>query len=408
MSSNIKLPIYMDYASTTPVDPRVAKKISDHLTLDGNFGNPASRSHKFGWQAEEAVEEARSHVANLVNCDPREIVWTSGATEADNLAIKGIANFYQKNGKHIITSKIEHKAVLDPCRQLERDGFEVTYLEPNEGGLITAKAISNAIREDTILISIMHINNELGTINDLDSIGTLAREKGIFFHVDAAQSTGKVAIDLTSLPVDLMSFSAHKTYGPKGIGALFVRRKPRVRIEAQIHGGGHERGMRSGTLATHQIVGMGEAFRIAKEEMDADTKRVEALHKRFFESVSNIEEVYVNGDPDNKVSNILNISFAYVEGESLIMALKDIAVSSGSACTSASLEPSYVLRALGRKDELASSSIRFSFGRFTTDQEVDYTVSLINHAVERLRELSPLWEMYLDGIDLDTVDWQTH
>ena len=408
MSSNIKLPIYMDYASTTPVDPRVAKKISDHLTLDGNFGNPASRSHKFGWQAEEAVEEARSHVANLVNCDPSEIVWTSGATEADNLAIKGIANFYQKNGKHIITSKIEHKAVLDPCRQLERDGFEVTYLEPNEGGLITAEAISNAIREDTILISIMHINNELGTINDLDSIGTLAREKGIFFHVDAAQSTGKVAIDLTALPVDLMSFSAHKTYGPKGIGALFVRRKPRVRIEAQIHGGGHERGMRSGTLATHQIVGMGEAFRIAKEEMDADTKRVEALHKRFFESVSNIEEVYVNGDPDNKVSNILNISFAYVEGESLIMALKDIAVSSGSACTSASLEPSYVLRALGRKDELASSSIRFSFGRFTTDQEVDYTVSLINHAVERLRELSPLWEMYLDGIDLDTVDWQTH
>ena len=408
MSDEIKLPIYMDYASTTPVDPRVAKKISDHLTLDGNFGNPASRSHKFGWQAEEAVEEARSHVANLVNCDPREIVWTSGATEADNLAIKGIANFYQKNGRHIITSKIEHKAVLDPCRQLERDGFEVTYLEPNEGGLITAEAISNAIREDTILISIMHINNELGTINDLDSIGTLAREKGIFFHVDAAQSTGKVAIDLTSLPVDLMSFSAHKTYGPKGIGALFVRRKPRVRIEAQIHGGGHERGMRSGTLATHQIVGMGEAFRIAKEEIDADTKRVEALHKRFFESVSNIEEVYVNGDPDNKVSNILNISFAYVEGESLIMALKDIAVSSGSACTSASLEPSYVLRALGRKDELASSSIRFSFGRFTTDQEVDYTVSLINHAVERLRELSPLWEMYLDGIDLDTVDWQTH
>ena len=408
MSSNIKLPIYMDYASTTPVDPRVAKKISDHLTLDGNFGNPASRSHKFGWQAEEAVEEARSHVANLVNCDPREIVWTSGATEADNLAIKGIANFYQKNGKHIITSKIEHKAVLDPCRQLERDGFEVTYLEPNEGGLITAEAISSAIREDTILISIMHINNELGTINDLDSIGTLARKKGIFFHVDAAQSTGKVAIDLTALPVDLMSFSAHKTYGPKGIGALFVRRKPRVRIEAQIHGGGHERGMRSGTLATHQIVGMGEAFRIAKEEMNADTKRVEALHKRFFESVSNIEEVYVNGDPENKVSNILNISFAYVEGESLIMALKDIAVSSGSACTSASLEPSYVLRALGRKDELASISIRFSFGRFTTDQEVDYTVSLINHAVERLRELSPLWEMYLDGIDLDTVDWQTH
>ena len=408
MSTKVTLPIYMDYASTTPVDPRVAKKICDHLTLDGNFGNPASRSHKFGWKAEESVEEARSHVANLVGCDPREIVWTSGATEADNLAIKGIANFYQSKGKHIITSKIEHKAVLDPCRQLERDGFEVTYLEPNEGGLITDKAILNAIREDTILISIMHINNELGTINDLESIGKIAREKGIFFHVDAAQSTGKVPIDLTTLPVDLMSFSAHKTYGPKGVGALFVRRKPRVRIEAQIHGGGHERGMRSGTLATHQIVGMGEAFRIAKEEMDKDIKKVQSLHNKFYDSVSKIEEIYVNGDMNNKVSNILNISFAYVEGESLIMALKDIAVSSGSACTSASLEPSYVLRALGRKDELASSSIRFSFGRFTTEEDVDYTLSLINHAVDRLRELSPLWEMYLDGVDLDTVEWQTH
>ncbi len=408
MRTKVTLPIYMDYASTTPVDPRVAKKISDHLTLDGNFGNPASRSHKFGWKAEESVEEARSHVANLVGCDPREIVWTSGATEADNLAIKGIANFYQSKGKHIITSKIEHKAVLDPCRQLERDGFEVTYLEPNEGGLITDQAILNAIREDTILISIMHINNELGTINDLESIGKIAREKGIFFHVDAAQSTGKVPIDLTTLPVDLMSFSAHKTYGPKGVGALFVRRKPRVRIEAQIHGGGHERGMRSGTLATHQIVGMGEAFRIAKEEMDKDIKKVQSLHNKFYDSVSKIEEIYVNGDMNNKVSNILNISFAYVEGESLIMALKDIAVSSGSACTSASLEPSYVLRALGRKDELASSSIRFSFGRFTTEEDVDYTLSLINHAVDRLRELSPLWEMYLDGVDLDTVEWQTH
>jgi len=408
MSTKVTLPIYMDYASTTPVDPRVAKKISDHLTLDGNFGNPASRSHKFGWKAEESVEEARSHVANLVGCDPREIVWTSGATEADNLAIKGIANFYQSKGKHIITSKIEHKAVLDPCRQLERDGFEVTYLEPNEGGLITDEAILDAIREDTILVSIMHINNELGTINDLESIGKITREKGIFFHVDAAQSTGKIPIDLSTLPVDLMSFSAHKTYGPKGVGALFVRRKPRVRIEAQIHGGGHERGMRSGTLATHQIVGMGEAFRIAKEEMDQDVKKIQSLHKKFYDSVSKIEEIYVNGDMNNKVSNILNISFAYVEGESLIMALKDIAVSSGSACTSASLEPSYVLRALGRKDELASSSIRFSFGRFTTEEDVDYTLSLINHAVDRLRELSPLWEMYLDGIDLDTVEWQTH
>ena len=400
--------IYLDYASTTPVDPRVASKMMEFLTPEGEFGNPASRSHRFGWKADEAVEEARSHVANLVNCDPREIVWTSGATEADNLAIKGVARFYKSKGNHIITSKIEHKAVLDPCRQLEREGFEVTYLDPDEGGIISPEAVQSAIKDTTILVSIMHINNELGTVNDLVKIGNICRKNNAFFHVDAAQSTGKVDIDLTALPVDLMSFSAHKTYGPKGIGALFVRRKPRVRIEAQIHGGGHERGMRSGTLATHQIVGMGEAFRIAKEEMSADTKRVETLHKRFFESVSNIEEVYVNGDPDNKVSNILNISFAYVEGESLIMALKDIAVSSGSACTSASLEPSYVLRALGRKDELASSSIRFSFGRFTTDQEVDYTVSLINHAVERLRELSPLWEMYLDGIDLDTVDWQTH
>ena len=408
MIKNIDLPIYLDYASTTPVDSRVAKKMTDHLTLDGNFGNPASRSHKFGWKAEESVEEARSHVANLVNCDPREIVWTSGATEADNLAIKGIANFYKSKGMHIITSKIEHKAVLDPCRQLERDGFEITYLEPNDGGLITPRSVKDAIRDDTILISIMHINNELGTINDLEGIGSLARENGIFFHVDAAQSTGKVNIDLSSLPVDLMSFSAHKTYGPKGIGALFVRRKPRVRIEAQIHGGGHERGMRSGTLPTHQIVGMGEAFRLAKEEMDTDKERIHSLHNRFYDSVSKIEEVYVNGDFKNKVSNILNISFAYVEGESLIMALKDIAVSSGSACTSASLEPSYVLRALGIKDELASSSIRFSFGRFTTDEEVDYTLALINHAVERLRELSPLWEMYLDGVDLDSVEWQTH
>ncbi|SVA77586.1 uncharacterized protein METZ01_LOCUS130440 [marine metagenome] len=407
MLNKIKLPIYLDYAATTPVDPRVAKKMLDYLTLDGNFGNPASRSHKYGWQAEESVEEARSHVANLVGCDPREIVWTSGATEADNLAIKGVANFYKSKGKHIITSKIEHKAVLDSCRELEREGFEVTYLDPNEGGLTSPESVMEAIREDTILVSIMHLNNELGTINDIEAIGKITREKGVFFHVDAAQSTGKVKINLSEIPVDLMSFSAHKTYGPKGVGALFIRRKPRVRIQAQIHGGGHERGMRSGTLAPHQIVGMGEAFRIAKEEMIPDKKRIQALHDRFYNAVSKIEEIYFNGDLQNKVCNIINVSFAYVEGESLIMAMKDIAISSGSACTSASLEPSYVLRALGRKDELASSSIRFSFGRFTTEEEVDHTLSLINHSVERLRELSPLWEMFLDGVDLDTVEWQT-
>ena len=407
MLNKTKLPIYLDYAATTPVDPRVAKKMLDYLTLDGNFGNPASRSHKYGWQAEESVEEARSHVANLVGCDPREIVWTSGATEADNLAIKGVANFYKSKGKHIITSKIEHKAVLDSCRELEREGFEVTYIDPNEGGLTSPESVMEAIREDTILVSIMHLNNELGTINDIEAIGKITREKGVFFHVDAAQSTGKVKINLSEIPVDLMSFSAHKTYGPKGVGALFIRRKPRVRIQAQIHGGGHERGMRSGTLAPHQIVGMGEAFRIAKEEMIPDKKRIQALHDRFYNAVSKIEEIYFNGDLQNKVCNIINVSFAYVEGESLIMAMKDIAISSGSACTSASLEPSYVLRALGRKDELASSSIRFSFGRFTTKEEVDHTLSLINHSVERLRELSPLWEMFLDGVDLDTVEWQT-
>ena len=407
MLNKTKLPIYLDYAATTPVAPRVAKKMLDFLTLDGNFGNPASRSHKYGWQAEESVEEARSHVANLVGCDPREIVWTSGATEADNLAIKGVANFYKSKGKHIITSKIEHKAVLDSCRELEREGFEVTYLDPNEGGLTSPESVMEAIREDTILVSIMHLNNELGTINDIDAIGKITREKGVFFHVDAAQSTGKVKINLSEIPVDLMSFSAHKTYGPKGVGALFIRRKPRVRIQAQIHGGGHERGMRSGTLAAHQIVGMGEGFRIAKEEMIPDKKRIQALHDRFYNAVSKIEEIYFNGDLQNKVCNIINVSFAYVEGESLIMAMKDIAISSGSACTSASLEPSYVLRALGRKDELASSSIRFSFGRFTTKEEVDHTLSLINHSVERLRELSPLWEMFLDGVDLDTVEWQT-
>ena len=408
MAKKLNLPIYMDYASTTPVDPRVAEKMLAFMTLDGDFGNPASRSHKYGWQAEKAVEEARSHVANLVNCDPREIVWTSGATEADNLAIKGVANFYASRGKHIITSKIEHKAVLDPCRQLERHGFDVTYLEPNEGGVITPDAVKEAIREDTILVSIMHINNELGTINDIASIGELTRDNGIFFHVDAAQSTGKVNIDLATLKVDLMSFSAHKTYGPKGVGALFVRRKPRVRIEAQIHGGGHERGMRSGTLATHQIVGMGEAFRLAKEEMKSDSEKVTEFHEYFLEEVKKIDEIYINGDIQNKVPNILNVSFNFIEGESLIMGLKDIAVSSGSACTSASLEPSYVLRALGRKDELAHSSIRFSFGRFTTEDDVRNTLNLLSNVVERLRELSPLWEMHLDGIDLDTVEWQAH
>jgi len=400
--------IYLDYASTTPVDPRVASKMMQYLTPDGEFGNPASRSHRYGWKADDAVEEARSHVANLVNCDPREIVWTSGATEADNLAIKGVARFYKSKGNHIITSKIEHKAVLDPCRQLEREGFEVTYLDPNEGGVITAEAIKNAMQENTILVSVMHINNELGTLNNLEEIGKITREAGAFFHVDAAQSTGKVDIDLSKLPVDLMSFSAHKTYGPKGIGALFVRRKPRVRIEALIHGGGHERGMRSGTLPTHQIVGMGEAFKIAKEEMESDHLKIKAYHEQFLKEAMKIEHAYINGDLDNKVPNILNISFNFVEGESLIMGLKDIAVSSGSACTSASLEPSYVLRALGRKDELAHSSIRFSFGRFTSDEDIKNTLSILNKVVDRLRELSPLWEMHLDGIDLDTVKWNTH
>ena len=400
--------IYLDYASTTPVDPRVASKMMQYLTPDGEFGNPASRSHRYGWKADDAVEEARSHVANLVNCDPREIVWTSGATEADNLAVKGVARFYKSKGNHIITSKIEHKAVLDPCRQLEREGFEVTYLEPDEGGIIHPMQVKEAIKKNTILVSLMHINNELGTLNDLNAIGEITREAGAFFHVDAAQSTGKVEIDLSVMPVDLMSFSAHKTYGPKGIGALFVRRKPRVRIEALIHGGGHERGMRSGTLAPHQIVGMGEAFRIAKEEMKDDHIKVNAFHEKFLTEAMKIEHAYINGDINNKVPNILNISFNFVEGESLIMGLKDVAVSSGSACTSASLEPSYVLRALGRKDELAHSSIRFSFGRFTNDSEVNETLSILHNVVDRLRQLSPLWEMHLDGIDLDTVKWDTH
>ena len=400
--------IYLDYASTTPVDPRVATKMMEFLTPDGEFGNPASRSHKFGWKADEAVEQSRSHVANLVNCDPREIVWTSGATEADNLAIKGVARFYKSRGNHIITSKIEHKAVLDPCRQLEREGFEVTYLDPDDKGVISPNQVKSAIKDSTVLVSIMHINNELGTINDIERIGEITRDNGIFFHVDAAQSTGKIQIDLQKMPVDLMSFSAHKTYGRKGVGALYVRRKPRVRLEALIHGGGHERGMRSGTLATHQIVGMGEAFRIAKEEMNEDHGKVIKFHQKFLEKVNEIDHVYINGDLNNKVPNILNVSFNFVEGESLIMGLKDIAVSSGSACTSASLEPSYVLRALGRKDELAHSSIRFSFGRFTSDDDVNNTLDILGNVVHRLRELSPLWEMHLDGIDLDTVEWTTH
>ena len=400
--------IYLDYASTTPVDPRVASKMMEFLTPEGEFGNPASRSHRFGWKADEAVEQARSHVANLVNCDPREVVWTSGATEADNLAIKGVARFYKSKGNHIITSKIEHKAVLDPCRQLEREGFEVTYLDPDDKGVISPEAVKAAIKDSTVLVSIMHINNELGTVNDISKIGDVTRDKGIFFHVDAAQSTGKVNIDLEKMSVDLMSFSAHKTYGPKGVGALYVRRKPRVRLEALIHGGGHERGMRSGTLATHQIVGMGEAFRLANKEMEEDHKKISKYHAKFLDKVKEIDHVYINGDLNNKVPNILNVSFNFVEGESLIMGLKDIAVSSGSACTSASLEPSYVLRALGRKDELAHSSIRFSFGRFTSDDDVNNTLDILGNVVHRLRELSPLWEMHLDGIDLDTVEWNAH
>jgi cysteine desulfurase len=403
----MKLPIYFDYASTTPADPRVVEKMQECLSLDGNFGNPASRSHAFGWKAEEATEEARSHVASLVNCDPREIVWTSGATESDNLAIKGSARFNKEKGNHIITSKVEHKAVLDSCRQLEREGFEVTYLEPGSNGIVTPAMVERSITDKTILVSLMHINNEIGVINDIESIGKITREKGIIFHVDAAQSTGKLPIDLSLLEVDLMSFSAHKTYGPKGIGALYARRKPRVRIEAQIHGGGHERGMRSGTLATHQIVGMGEAFRIAKEDMESDNKRIKLLRDKFWNGVKGMEEVYLNGDVDQRADGFLNVSFNHVEGESLIMALKDIAVSSGSACTSASLEPSYVLRAIGLKDELAHSSIRFAIGRFTTEEEVDYTIKLVKNSVDKLRQLSPLWDMYKDGVDLDTVEWMT-
>jgi cysteine desulfurase len=402
-------PIYLDYAATTPVDPRVAEKMCSFLTLDsGRFGNPASRSHSFGWEAEQAVEEARKQVATLVNCDPKEIVWTSGATESDNLAIKGVAEFYAKKGKHIITSKTEHKAVLDTCRHLERFGYEVTYLEPGLDGMIDLAKLEAAIRPDTILVSIMHVNNEIGVIQDIAAIGEMTRARGILFHVDAAQSAGKVTIDLDKLKVDLMSFSAHKCYGPKGIGALYVRRKPRVRLEAQMHGGGHERGMRSGTLPTHQIVGMGEAFRIAREEMAQENERIRMLRDRLLKGVQDIEEVYVNGDMERRVPHNLNISFNYVEGESLMMALRDLAVSSGSACTSASLEPSYVLRAIGRPDELAHSSLRFSIGRFTTEQDIDHAVELIHQKISKLRELSPLWDMYKEGIDLSTVQWSAH
>ncbi len=404
----MRLPIYLDYAATTPADPRVADKMSRFLTIDGVFGNPASRSHAFGWAAEAAVEEGRRQVAELIGADPREIVWTSGATESDNLAIKGCAHFNQRKGKHIITSKIEHKAVLDTCRQLEREGYEVTYLDPDTDGLTRPEAVADAMRDDTILVSIMHVNNEIGVINDIAGIGEICRARGVFFHVDAAQSVGKLPIDMSSLPVDLMSVSAHKIYGPKGIGALYVRRKPRVRIEAQIHGGGHERGMRSGTLPVHQIVGMGEAFRIAREEMAAEHNRVLGLRNRLWDGIKDIEETHLNGSLANRVSGNLNVSFNYVEGESLIMALKDLAVSSGSACTSASLEPSYVLRALGLSDELAHSSIRFSVGRFSTEEEIDYTVSIIRGAVEKLRALSPLWDMYKDGVDLSQVEWAAH
>ena len=402
----LKLPIYLDYSATTPVDPRVAEKMIPYLVE--KFGNPASRSHSFGWEAEAAVEAARDQVAALINADPKEIIWTSGATESDNLAIKGAAYFYAGKGKHLITVKTEHKAVLDTCRELERQGFEVTYLDVQENGLIDLETFKAAIRPDTILVSVMFVNNEIGVVQPVAEIGEICREKGIVFHVDAAQATGKVEIDLATLKVDLMSFSAHKTYGPKGIGALYVRRKPRVRLEAQMHGGGHERGFRSGTLPTHQIVGMGEAFRIAREDMSEENQRIGALRDRLLKGLSEIEAVYVNGDLEQRVPHNLNISFAYVEGESMLMAVKDLAVSSGSACTSASLEPSYVLRALGRDDELAHSSIRFTIGRFTTEEEIDYVVQLMRAKIGKLRELSPLWEMVQEGVDLNTVQWAAH
>ena len=400
-------PLYFDYSATTPVDPRVAAKMIPYLTEE--FGNPASRSHPYGWTADKAVEDARAQVAALVGADPKEIVFTSGATESNNLAIKGAGHFYSgTKGKHIITVRTEHKAVLDTVREMERQGFEATYLGVQENGLLNLDDLRAAIRPDTVLVSVMAVNNEIGVIQDIESIGKICREKGVIFHVDAAQATGKMPIDLKTLPVDLMSFSAHKTYGPKGVGALYVRRKPRIRLEAQMHGGGHERGMRSGTLATHQIVGMGEAFRIAQEEMAAENERIRMLRDRLYNGLKDIEEVHLNGDMDQRVPHNLNVSFNFVEGESLIMAIKDLAVSSGSACTSASLEPSYVLRALGRSDELAHSSIRFSIGRFTTEEEVDYAIKLLHEKIGKLRELSPLWEMFKEGIDLNTVQWAAH
>lgn len=406
MSSTQKMPIYMDYSATTPIDPRVAQVMIPFITEQ--FGNPASRSHPYGWAAEAAVETARNHVAALVNADVREIIFTSGATESNNLALKGVAHFYQDKGKHLITVKTEHKAVLDTMRELEREGFEVTYLDVMENGLLDLQTLQNAIRSDTILVSVMHVNNEIGVIQDIAAIGEMCRARGIIFHVDAAQSTGKVDINLSVLKVDLMSFSAHKTYGPKGIGALYVRRKPRIRLEAQMHGGGHERGMRSGTLAPHQIAGMGEAFRIAKEEMHTENTRIKALRDRLWAGFQNMEEVHLNGDLTQRVPHNLNASFNFVEGESLIMAIKDVAVSSGSACTSASLEPSYVLRALGRSDELAHSSIRFTVGRFTTEAEINEVIALMQSKITKLRELSPLWEMFKEGIDLNTVQWSAH
>jgi cysteine desulfurase len=404
----MKLPIYFDYSATTPVDKRVAEKMMQYMTTDGHFGNPASRSHKFGWQAEEAVDIARSQVAELINADPREIVFTSGATESNNLAIKGAANFYDKKGKHIITCKTEHKAVLDTCRELERQGFEVTYLDPEDNGLIDLKKLEAAMRDDTVLVSIMHVNNEIGVIQDIGEIGEMCRARKIIFHVDASQSAGKINVDIQHLKVDLLSISAHKLYGPKGIGVLYVSRKPRIRLEAQTHGGGHERGMRSGTLATHQIVGLGEACKLAKEEMDQDLAHVTVMRDRLWAGLNEMEQVFVNGDFDKRYPGNLNVSFNFVEGESLIMALKDLAVSSGSACTSASLEPSYVLRALGLNDEMAHSSIRFSFGRFTTTEEIDYAIALIQKSIGHLRDMSPLWEMFKDGIDLDSIEWAAH
>jgi len=406
MDTTPHFPIYLDYGATTPVDPRVVDAMIPWLRE--HFGNPASRSHAWGWEAEAAVEKAREQVADLIGADPREIVWTSGATESNNLAIKGAAQFYKTRGKHLITVKTEHKAVLDPMRELERQGFEVTYLDVQEDGLLDLEKFKAALRPDTILVSVMFVNNEIGVIQDIPTIGALCRERGIIFHVDAAQATGKVEIDLKTLPVDLMSLASHKTYGPKGIGALYVRRKPRVRLEAQMHGGGHERGMRSGTLPTHQIVGMGEAFRIAKAEMAQDLAKTRALQKRLLDGLKDIEQVFVNGSLEHRVPHNLNMSFNFVEGESLIMGIKGLAVSSGSACTSASLEPSYVLRALGRSDELAHSSLRMTIGRFTTEEEIDYAVETIRKNVEKLRALSPLWEMYQDGIDLNTIQWAAH